>query len=151
MRRTTGFAFTEILLALAIVAFALVPLYDLIRSVRHRTAFSDFNVFWQVRAMRTLEHFRLLSTSNLRLLASAGAIPVGFTDTPLPPDYARKLRRFTERLELTYDEATGLATLTAVITWSFPNDPPGKEREYRLACVVSDNSRSLVAREELPL
>ena len=96
MNKIKGFAFAEVLVALAIVAFALVPLLSMMRSIKRQVAFSDYHVFWQVRAMRVLEHYRLSNINELRFLLKDGNHRPAFPDTPIPPEYAQKLRKFED-------------------------------------------------------
>lgn len=154
--RRSAFTLTEVLIALAIVASALIPIVTFTSSTMKKAAFSEYHVFFQVRAVRLVEHYSIHRYDRLKELATGtdGAIEVTLEDPPIPAEFRRKLKYCTEVLKFREVEP-GLGELTAVMKWAFPldanPDPATAGHEFVLRRLVADPTLSLKARTELRL
>ena len=150
-KRNIGFSLAEVLIAVCIVAFALVPILTMSGSSSKKASFSEFNIFYQSRAVRVLEHYSLVPYGSLKKLATGdkGAIEVTLSDPPIPYEFKRKLKSGNEMLHFEEFEP-GFGKLTATMQWSFPLDPASKKGQFPhevvLVKFVSDKTWSLSRR-----
>ena len=153
--RRRGTSLVEVLIALAILTFAFVPVVQMTTSTTRQSAFSEFHIFWQARAGRILEKFGQYEYPYLLKWRRAdGTLPVEFTEPALPVEYSRMLDHWAEACRFEEVEP-GLGKLTVTIRWSFPTDrpPPGGERAHELVMsrLVSRPVMTWEAREGLTL
>jgi len=151
-----AFSLAEVLIAICIVAFALVPIITMSGSSSKKAAFSEFNIFFQSRAIRVIEHYSVVPYADLKIIAkgSKGIIEVALVDPPIPYEFKRKLKSANEALYFKEIEP-GLGKLTAVMQWSFPLDPGSTKKkfphEFVLEKLVSDRTWSLSRRDGINL
>ena len=155
MKRRKATSLTEVLVAMAIIAFALVPIVTMSGTSNKKAVFSEYHVFFQSRAMRVLEHYSILAYADLKMLATGpdGAIQVTLSDPPIPHEFRRKLKKAIERLEFQELEP-GLGKLTAIMQWHFPTDRVVKgkvKHQIKLTRFVCDPLVSVRKRKELTL
>ncbi len=155
-QRLEGFSLAEVLIAVCIVAFALVPIITMSGSSSKKASFSEFNIFFQSRAVRVLEHYSLVPYPVLKSLAKGdkGAIEVTLSDPPIPYEFKRKLKTANEMLHFEEFEP-GFGKLTAIMQWSFPLDGKGKKGQFPheivLVKFVNDRTWSLSRRDGMLL
>jgi len=151
-----AFSLTEVLVALAIIAFALIPIVTMSSTTTKQAVFSEYHVFFQARAMRVLQHYSILPYRDLAMLATGpdGAIHVTLTDPPIPHEFRRKLKTAIEVLEFKELEP-GLGKLTATMQWRFPTDTVRQadkiQHQVVMVRFVTDGTWSVRAREGLDL
>ncbi len=155
MKRNRAFSLTEVLVAMAIIAFAVIPIVTMSSTSNKKAVFSEYHVFFQARAMRVLEHYSILKYEDLKMLATGdnGAIHITLSDPPIPHEFSRKLKRAVEVLEFQELEP-GLGKLIATMQWDFPTDRKvaGKVRhQFKLVRFVTDPLVSVRKRKELSL
>ena len=155
-RASRGFSLAEVLIAVCIVAFAIVPVLTMSGSSSKKASFSEFNIFYQSRAVRVLEHYSLIPYASLKTLATGnkGEIQVTLSDPPIPHEFKRKLKSANEALRFEEFEP-GFGKLTAIMQWSFPLDPKSKKGQFPhevvLVKFINDRTWSLSRRDGMYL
>ena len=150
-----GFSLVEILIALTVICFALIPIITMSSKNTQKAVFSEYHVFFQSRAVRLLQHYSILSYEDLKLLStgSEGTIHVTLRDPPIPYEFRRKLKRSSETL--TFEELEpGLGMLKATMQWDYPLDSKIKGRKHHqieLVRYVVDPMLSIKRRKGLEL
>lgn len=141
----TAFTAVEVIVAVAILALAIVPLLMSQTSSEKVVRLTEYHVIAQTRAKRLLEAFSTYGLEGLRKAAGGNdgllAPPLSGDETAgfdLPPEYQRKMENFREQFEL-QSLGPDLGLVKVTIVWTIN----GVEHDYELSrMVASDRSSS---------
>ncbi len=150
-RSNQGFIALEVMLACALLALGLLPVFGMMTAGTRQSAFSEYALFAAPRAKRILDAYL---TMDYRYFASLGENAeldvkdvLSGSEPPMPEEYLAKLDRdgYTERAEWRSLD-NGLGVLTVTIEWTFPAD--GQARADRphlfiLKRVISQPDQSM--------
>lgn len=137
----------EVIISVVILAFAVLPMINMMVSGRKNAAFTEYQVLAQLRARRILEVFSshpyeaLLNSPR----APDGGLKLPFDDNGFPPEYHDKLERYDEVCSFE-EKKPGLGLMRVEIIWSMSG---GDERRYILDKLFYDECLSLT--DEYPL
>lgn len=144
-----GLSAIEVVISIVILAFAVLPVLNMMTSGRKTAALTEYHVLAQLRARRILESFASYPYEALLNLpqAEGGGIELPFAgeDNGFPPEYQQKLARYDE-LCFFEELEPGLGLMTVKITWLITG---GNKREYVLQKLYAHEGMSLTDRYPL--
>lgn len=137
--RRRGFTATEVIVAVAVLALAVLPVFWTTTQGQKQVRLTEYHVIAQARVKRLLEAYATYGLEGLRDSTGGadGPLPAPFdlgsvdSSFELPEEYRRKMENFDEScdLETVTDD---LALIRCRVTWTI-----GKQnREYRLSRMV---------------
>ena len=137
-----GFSTFEILVSVALVSFALIPLINLFVTGRRSATLTEHHILAQMRAQRILEAFASHPYRALARDAQGGGltVPLPASEPAFPPEYREKISAYEEQVSFE-EQKPGLGCLVVDIAWTHASD--GKRRELHLERLVADESLSL--------
>ncbi len=153
MRRNRGTSFTEIMVALAILALTIVPIYEFFTKMSQTPAISEDTVYAEILATRILERYGAVPYEDLEAMSSnGGVIDELFEDDRKDdwymaiPQYKKDLGvakgKFKGKLTVTKIE-DGLVCLDVIVTWK------PSERGASISGTFSYALMKFVARSDL--
>ncbi len=136
-----AFSAIEVVVSIVVLAFAVLPVMNMMTSGRKTAALTEYHVLAQLRARRVLEIFSSYPYEALMNApqAEGGGLAIPLTDTAFPPEYKKKLARYDE-LCIFEELKPGLGLMTVKITWLITG---GQERKYLLQKIFCDEGMSL--------
>jgi len=132
----------EVVISIVILAFAVLPIMNMMTSGRKSATLTEHHVLAQLRARRILEVFSSYPYEALRNVPDSEKgglqIPLPADELAFPPEYQKNLERYDE---LCFFEETkpGLGVMTVKISWTVT----GAKREYVLQKIMTDEGASL--------
>lgn len=150
MTRRSGFTATEVMVAVAVLAIAVLPVLMTTTSSSKNVRLTEYHVIAQTRAKRLLEAYTTYGLEELRgLSAGGGELPPPFLASgdaafDLPEEYRNKMENFTER-GIFEDLEPDLGVVHVEVRWTVQ----GRELEYTLFRFVGAGSPATVARPSL--
>lgn len=140
-RRADGFTAAEVIVAIAVIALAVLPVFYTTTSGQKNVRLTEYHVIAQTRAKRILEAYGTYGFEELLEAAGGGSgpLPPPFTDDQLdsvdmalPEEYQRKMENFREEHEF---ESLGqdLGRVRVTIMW----DIGGHTRKLSLSRFVA--------------
>ena len=145
-----GFTATEVIVAVAVLAIAVLPILMTTTSSQKNVRLTEYHVIAQTRAKRLLEAYTTYGLEELRgLSAGGGELPAPFLQSEaaafdLPEEYRSKMENFTER-GFFEDLQPDLGVVHVEVRWTVQK----RELEYTLFRFVGAGSPATVARPAL--
>jgi prepilin-type N-terminal cleavage/methylation domain-containing protein len=133
--RRPGFTAVEVIVAVAVLALAVLPVFVSTTSSSKNVRLTEYHVIAQTRAKRLLEAFSTYSLAELKAASGGGGpLPPPFSRAELdgaafdlPPEYRRKMENFAEEYSFeAMDPDLGMVKVR--ITWTVES----RQLEYEL-------------------
>lgn len=141
-----AFSLIEIIVALAILSFCLIPVIVMLQAGTVRSSFNEYQIFVQIRAERIRQIFLSFPYQELLRYSMApdNPIPIPENEPPMPPEYAAKLDEngYIESWFFTEDKP-GIGTLEISIDWRFTGSHE-TWRNFTLKSIICDPKISLL-------
>ena len=162
MKSRAGTTFTEIMVALAILALTIVPIYEFFTKMSEAPAISEDTVYAEILATRILERYGAVPYEDLEAMSSnSGVIDELFEDDRKDdwylaiPQYKQNFGvakgKFRGKLKVTKIEE-GLLCLDVIVTWKPSERGAGISGtfSYALMKFVARSDLGIVYQEEEP-
>lgn len=145
MRRNRAFTAVEVIVAVAVLAIAVLPVFVSTTSSSKNVRLTEYHVIAQTRAKRLLEAFSTYSLAELKAASGGGgALPPPFSQADLdgagfdlPPEYRRKMENFVEEYSFELLDPD-LGMVKVHISWTVQ----GRQLDYELFRFVGASTLS---------
>ncbi|MBI3894099.1 MAG: prepilin-type N-terminal cleavage/methylation domain-containing protein [Candidatus Wallbacteria bacterium] len=148
MKRASGFTAVEVLVSIAILAIALVPVLTMLISGNKESAYGEYQMIAQTRAESILQ---VLACRDWQAFAgfpqgTPTVVPETLTSSAieLPEDFRRRLAGFEETVTFTPLDG-GLAEVAVDIAWLLPGEGAESNHQFRLRRLMSRPDAGLAA------
>ncbi len=146
--RVIGFTALEVLVSIAILGIAFVPVLTMLTSGTKESFYNEYHLIAETRAESIVQALQSRDFSVFKALppGTQSELPESLTSVAVavPEDYRRRLARFEEAVTAKPIE-DGLVEVTVEIGWLMPDDPVAAGHQFRLRRLLGRPEQGLVS------